>query len=54
MINIRAHNRQEQPDCLVYFYKLNAQQFIPDGYEIKYKFDEINMIAMKKESNGNP
>ncbi len=52
-INIRSYDQQEEPDCLVYFYKFNAERFIPDGYEVQYKFDEENMIVMKKKSDGN-
>ena len=47
-IKIRKHDKKLKPDCLVYLYKHDAINEIPDGYEIRYKMNKNNILAVKK------
>lgn len=47
-VNLRSHNQKENPIYLVYFFKKNAEQYIPSDYKIKYKYNKHNMLAIKK------
>jgi len=47
-INFRAHNQKDQPDCILYFQKNDAEKYIPPGYKIKYKFNNKTILAIRK------
>ena len=41
--------RKEPIDCMVLFHKKNAEEYIPDDFEILRVLDNKNIIAIKKE-----
>ena len=47
-INIREHRKGERVDCLVVFSKKDAMNSIPEDYVVQYKFDENNILAVKR------
>jgi len=53
-INIRSQAETDQPDCLVYFRQPDAERHVPAGYEIIYRSDPENLLAIKKGVLGNP
>ncbi len=46
-VNIRSHEKNDNPDCVILFMKKNAKEHIPEGYLIKYQYDENNLVALR-------
>jgi len=48
-ISIKHPKEGEQPDCLVFFNKKDAINHIPKGFTIQYKFDDNNIMTVRRD-----
>lgn len=48
-INIRSYDKTLPVDSIIYFKKHDAVNLIPEGYVIRYAYDNDNVLAVRKD-----
>jgi len=48
-IIIRGREEAKNPDYLIYFHKQNADTLIPEGYVVRVKIDDSNLLAIRRD-----